>query len=249
MSTYAKEIVAVDRVRETAARMGSWVSLLTALVAITAFSIAIFTPPRSGPFCAGACVVYPYTDTATYFPRDYLWMAPGILLTPLFLALCACIDFWVPIERKLFTRVAVGLATMAATLVTLDYFIQIEVIQPSLLQKEGTGLALLSQYNPHGLFIAMEDLGYLTMSVAFLFLAAALRGRSHLEKTVRRLLQVGGGAAIVTFLGMSAYFRNALETRFELAVVTIAWMVLTAVAAMLWVLFRRDLRHMDHTLS
>lgn len=241
MSTYAKEIVAVDRVRETAARMGSWVSLLTALVTIVAFAIAIFTPPRSGPFCAGPCVVYPYTDTAAFFPRDYLWMAPGILLTPLFLALCACVDFWAPIEKKLFTRIAVGLATMAATVVTLDYFIQIEAMQPSLLHKEGTGLALFSQYNPHGLFIAMEDLGYLAMSVAFVFLAAALPGRSGLEKAVRRLLAVGGVLAVVLFLGMSVYFGTGLETRFELAVITLSWLVLAAVSLMLWVVFRRSL--------
>lgn len=243
MSTYAKEIVAVDRVRETAARLGSWVSLLTALTAAAALGIAIFTPPRSGPFCSAPCVVYPYTDTAAFFPRDYLWMLPGILLTPLFLVLCACIDFWVPIERKLFTRIAVGLATVAATIVALDYFIQLQVMQPSLLNKEGVALALFSQYNPHGLFIAMEDLGYLAMSVAFVFLAAALPDKSGLEKTTRRLLAVGGAIAIVAFLGMSMYFGSELETRFELAVVTLSWVVLTAVAVMLRFLFRRTLRN------
>jgi hypothetical protein len=32
------------------------------------------------------------------------------------------------------------------------------VVQPSLLSGESEGLAIISQYNPHGVFIAMQDL-------------------------------------------------------------------------------------------
>jgi hypothetical protein len=39
---------------------------------------------------------------------------------------------------------------------------------PSLLKGEVGNLSLLSQYNPHGLFIALEDTSYLIMAVALL---------------------------------------------------------------------------------
>jgi hypothetical protein len=34
---------------------------------------------------------------------------------------------------------------------------------------ETDGIALITQYNEHGLFIAMEELGYITMSIALVF--------------------------------------------------------------------------------
>jgi len=47
------------------------------------------------------------------------------------------------------------------------------VVQTCLPKGEVDGLSLWSQYNPHGLFIGLEDAGYLSMGVAFLFAAAA----------------------------------------------------------------------------
>ena len=41
---------------------------------------------------------------------------------------------------------------------------------------ETDGIALLTQYNGHGIFIAMEELGYITMSISFLF---SLFQKSH----------------------------------------------------------------------
>lgn len=242
MSTHVKEIAVVDRVREMAARLGFWTSLVTAAVTLIAFAIGILTPPRSGPFCIASCVAYPYTSTAAFFPRDYLWMVPAILLTPLFMLLCVCVDFWVQIEQKMFSRIALMLATIGAAIITLDYFIQIEVIQPSLIKGETDGIALFSQYNPHGVFIAMEDLGYLAMSAAFFFVGVALVGRNRLESAMRWLLVVGAALGFLTFIGLSLVFRNSLETRFEIAIITINWTILTVAAVMLCALFRRTLR-------
>jgi len=237
-----REASAAERARETAARLGLWVSVLTAAVAVAAFGIGFITPPRSGPFCTSTCIAYPYTGAVAFFPRDYLWIFPGILLTPLFAVLCACVDSWVEIEKRIFSRIAVAIATAAATVVSLDYFIQIEVIQPSLLRQERDGLALFSQYNPHGVFIAMEDLGYLGMSVAFIFLGASLAGKSGLERATRWVLAIGGVLGFATFIGMTVAFGNNLETRFELAIITIVWTVLPVAAVMLAIVFRRSLR-------
>lgn len=243
MSTYAKDVVPFDRVREIPARLGFWSASLTAAVTVVSFGIAIFTPPRSGPFCARGCVVYPYSDAAAFFPRDYLWIYPAILLTPLFLMVCMCAHSWVAVKRRVFSGIALMFAAIATGVITFDYFIQIEVIQPSLLKGETDGIALFSQYNPHGMFIAMEDLGYLMMSAAFFFLGAALATGSRLERTVRWLLMVSAVLGCATFVGMSVAFGNALETRFELAIITITWTALTIASVMLSILFRRTLRH------
>lgn len=242
MAPKVREMTAAVRGRETVARLGFRVSILTAAVAVVAFAIGFMTPPHSGPFCTASCIAYPYNRAVAFFPRDYLWIFPGMLLVSLFVMLCICVDFWVEIERRIFSRIAVAAATAAATLVALDYFIQFEVFQPSLLKGESDGLAFFSQYNPHGAFIAMEDLGYLGMSAAFIFLGVSLSGRSGLEKATRWVLAISGALGFVTFIGMSAAFGNNLETRFELAIITIVWTAVSVAAVMLAILFRRSLR-------
>ena len=154
---------------KTVSRIGFWSALLTAVFAAGSFAIAIATPPRSGPFCLTGCITYPYANVALFFPRDYFWMVPGIFLTPLFVVLMACIHRSADEDKKVFSLIGLSFALVSAALITMDYFVQLTVMQPSLLQGEVNGLALFSQYNPHGIFIALEDLGYLMMSLAFLF--------------------------------------------------------------------------------
>lgn len=242
MAAHLNELAPADGTREPAARLGFWVAVLTAFVTAVSFGIGIMTPPHSGPFCTDSCIAYPYADAAKFFPRDYLFLFPGILLPPLFLVLCACVHSFVDVQRRIFSRIAVAMSTVAAAVVTLDYFVQLEVIQPSLLAEEKDGMAIFSQYNPHGLFIAMEDLGYLWMSAAFFFLGLSLARSSGLEVAARRLLTISSVLGLVTFIGMSVYFGNDLQTRFELAVIAINWIALAPAAVMLAMLFRRTLK-------
>jgi hypothetical protein len=80
---------------------------------------------------------------------------------------------------------------MAAMVLTADYFIQLRVVQPAVLKDELDGLAPLTQYNPHGVFIALEEAGYLLMAVAFLFAGLALSTASRKERLLRWIL-IGG---------------------------------------------------------
>src|SRR3569833_1098058 len=242
MSTQTQAFSPVDSARVTAATFGFWGCLLTAAITIISFSIAILTPPRSGPFCIGFCVLYPYTDTVGFYPRDFWWMFPALSITPLFLILCACTHSWVAASRTLFSRIAMLFAAIATSLIMLDYLLQIEVLQPSLLRAETDGMALISQYNPHGLFIAIENLGYLLMGISMYFLGMALARNSRLENFVRWQLIVSGAAGITTFVAMSLSFGTNLETRFELAIITINWFALVIASVVLSILFRRTYR-------
>lgn len=240
MTTQVQPLTPVDSLRATAARFGFWVSVFTAAITIISFSIAILTPPRSGPFCTASCVPYPYSTTASFFPRDFWWMFPAVSIAPLYLVLCACLHSWVAPSRTLFSRIAILFAAIAASTIALDYFIQIEVLQPSLLQVEADGMALISQYNPHGLFIAMENLGYLTLAISMFFAGLALADNSKLENFVRWQMIVCGTGGFTAFVIMSLYFGVRLETRFELAIITIDWLGLIIASIALSILFRRS---------
>jgi hypothetical protein len=136
------------------------------------------------------------------------------------------------------TLIALAFAIVAATVLLADYVIQLTVLQPGLLKGESAGLALLSEYNPHGVFIAMEDLGYLSMGIAFLWVGLAFAGRSLLDRGLRWLFVGGGVAAVAALIGLALGYGADLEYRFEVAGLGIDWLVLILGGVLLAVWFR-----------
>lgn len=119
----------------------------------------------------------------------------AILLTLVYPVLIVCIHHYAPQEKKIFSHIGLSFALISAAVLIVDYFVLVSVIQPSLVMGENEGIALITQFNPHGIFIALEEIGYLLMSVAFLFLAPVLSGRNRLERaiifSVKALAQLG----------------------------------------------------------
>ncbi len=220
-------------------RLGFWAALLTAAVTALAFALAVTTLPVSGPFCTSGCVAYPYHDVGALVPHDYIWMYPAILLLGLFVVLMACIHAAAPESRRLYSLIGLVFGAMAAAVLGVDYYIQIAALQPSILRGETEGLALVTQYNPHGIFIALEELGYLLMSLAFLFSGFVFTGAGGLDRALRWLLIGGAVAAFVAYAALSLIYGKNLEYRFEVAVITINWTVLIALGVLLSVWFRR----------
>lgn len=220
--------------------LGLWAAIGLAVSTAVAFALAVTTLPLSGPFCTANCVTYPFAEVAAYVPHDYIWMYPALLVIPLFVVLCACLHCALGAERQVFSLSALCFAVMAATVISADYFIQLETLQPAILRGETEGVALISQYNPHGVFIALEDLGYLLAAVAFLLLGSAVAGQGKLGKALCWVLVLGGGLTIAARIGMGLVYGFGLEYRFEVTAIGLVWSTLIAggVLAALW--FRRQ---------
>jgi hypothetical protein len=224
----------------TASRVGFWAAVLTTLLTIVAFAIAVATPPRSGPFCNfDSCVTSPYTDIGDYFPRDYLWMVPATLLLLPFVVLMACLHEEAGDDRKPFSLVGLSFAAMSVTVLAADYLIQLTVIQPSVVRGETDGLSLISQYNPHGVFIALEELGYTLMSVALLAIAAVVTERGGVARALRWLLVAAFTLTALAFVVLRIVYGTDIEYRFEVAVIAINWTALIVVGVLLSIRFRR----------
>ena len=239
MSTSIQSESAMCPTQTTAGRLGRWTALLLAVSAATAFATGIATPPRSGPYCTGNCLTYPYLGAEAYVPRDYLWVIPATLLTPLFTVLAGCIHSCVHGSRKALSLIGLCFASISTAIITIDYFIQLQVLEPSLVRGENEGLVLISQYNPHGIFIALEDLGYLMMSIAFLFTGAALGHATRLERAIGWIFTSAGTLAFASLIAMSWHFGFNLEYRFEVAIITISWATLLIEGALLNLYFWR----------
>jgi hypothetical protein len=131
------------------------------------------------------------------------------------------------------------LSLMAATLLTADYFIQLRFIQPAVVKGELDGLAALTQYNPHGVFIALEEAGYLLMAVAFLFADLAIPPANRLYRLIRWVFGIGFTAVTILCVGLSIAYGLDVEYRFEVAAIAVDWTVLIVTGSLLAVSYWR----------
>ena len=219
-----------------ATRLGFWTAILTVVVVAVFAVVAIPTPARSGPFCGNACVAYPYVDVAPFIPGDYLWLLPGILLAPTFVVLMACIHAYAAEPKKIYSRIGLAFALVYAVVILVDYYLQLTVVVPSLQAGETEGLSLFTQYDPHGLFIALETLGYSMMTVALLFAAPVFAG-GRAERAIRWLFVLSFVLAVMAFVGLALLGHDLVA--FEVTVLMIIWIVLIASGVALGVVFRR----------
>jgi lysylphosphatidylglycerol synthetase-like protein (DUF2156 family) len=228
--------VIARELRSTAHRFGSWIALTTAAVTLIAFVLALTAIPNDVP--------YPFTSDviADQWPRDYLWMYPAMLLMILFVALVASIHEYASPDRKIYGRVGLSIAVVAAAVVLIDYYIQVTVMQPNLEKGQLEGWALLSQYNPNGVFIALEELGYMLMSLVFFCLAPVFAQRNRLEQAIRWLFVLSFGATVVALVVVSASHGIDRGDRFEIAVISIVWLTLIVAGPIVAAAFRRAAR-------
>lgn len=221
-------------------RTGLWVAILTALMAVVSLAMAITTLPRSGPYCQNGCVGYPYTDVAAFVPRDYLWMYPALVLTLLAMVLVECIHYQMPPSRRLLSRIGVAFTTMGVAILVVDYASQLTFIQPALLLSETEGLSPWTQYNPHGIFIALENVGYALLNLAFLFIGVAMLGMPTRLWRAAGWVFAGGGVLTLALLVLySLIYRVRLDYRFEVTAISITWLVLIVAPVLLIIAFFR----------
>ena len=234
----------LDRTREEASRSGTvqlgfLMATMTVVVTAIFAVVAIATPARSGPFCQSGCVPAPYVDVGQFILGDYLWLIPGILLAPLFVGLVVCIHSYATDTRKAFSRIAISFAVIYAAVIIVNYFVQFTVVIPSLQAGETQNLSLLTQYNPHGFFIALEVLAYLSMAATFLAATPVFAG-GKLERTIRMVFTLGFVAAAAAFVGFWLEAHDLIAV--EVTILMIDWVVLIVGGTLLGILFRRGNR-------
>jgi hypothetical protein len=220
-------------------RLGYWSAILTTVLTLVTFGIAIFTPPLSGPYCTTGCYNYPFSDIVSRFPRDYYWMYPAILLSLVFYVLMTAIHYIAPKDKKIFSHIGLSFAFISSEVLVIDYFLQVSVIQPSLLKGEMDGVSLLSQFNPHGIFIVLEEIGFFMMSLSMLFMAPVFNEKTKVEKVIKWIFIGCFTLTILAFTLYSIFYGLFREYRFEVAVISINWLVLIVSGILLSIIFKK----------
>ena len=217
-----------------------WISLSTSAMVLISFVIAITALPKSGPNCIASCVNYPYNDIVKFFPNDYFWMIPASIAMMLYSILFTCIHYQTRPSKKIFSQISVNFALITTLILVLDYSVQLLVIQPSLTNGEQEGIALLTQYNSHGIFIALEIIGYIIMIVSFGFVILSIDGFIKEGKIIKVILVISLISSIIFFIILYGTYGLNTGDRFEVAIIGITWTTLIVIGPILFRYFDKQ---------
>lgn len=212
-------------------KIGFWAAVFTAILAAAFITMGMFGS-SSWDYYPGM-VNYIWTFIKTI---DFALFIPGFLLAPVFVVLMACIHYYAAYEKKIYSLIGLAFALIYTTVITADYFVLWTVTLPSTIHGETVGLSLLSMYNPHGIFVALESIAYLMMSTALLSIAPVFEG-GKIERASRWIFIIGFILAIGSLLGV--YIMNYDIVIFEIAIIGIYCPVLIISGVLLGIIFRR----------
>ncbi len=231
-----------NTIKKTEIRFGFYSSLFLTIITVITFGFAMIAVPISGAFCPEGCVEYPYLDTLKQFPKDFIWMYFAMLLIIVYLAFMVSIHYYAANEKKLFSQTGILFSVISAVVLLAAYFIQSSAIPASLLNRETEGIPMLIQYNPHGVFIALEELGYIMMSFSFLFVAPVFANKSRIEKSIRWIFIIAFVLTVLSFVLVSVQHGVVRMDRFEVFVISIDWLVLIINGILISMVFKRILK-------
>jgi hypothetical protein len=223
-------------------RLGYWAALVISPLTVVAFALALTATPNAGRNCTRDCVTYPFTGpiVARQWPGDYLWMYPAMLVMLVFVALVASVHERARPQRKVFSLLGLCFAAISAAVLVVDYFIQVTVMPQSLAKGQLDGFSLFTQYNPNGVFVALEELGYLLMSCALLCVATVFSRKTRCELAIRWLLYASFAAMIIAFIAVSAVYGTDRQDAFEIPAISIVWVSLIVAGPVLAIALKRD---------
>jgi hypothetical protein len=203
--------------RHLVSHIGFWAALLTAVLGI-AWYIAAFADLILG------LLPYPWGLVAQ--------CTPSLFLAPAFVVLLVCVQQRTPLERRIWSSIAVPFGAVYAALCATVYFVELTLVIPHQLSGTIGNLEILV-FGTGTFLYAVDILGYGFMSLAGAFAAPAFNG-SRLENWIHWLLLANWFMVVGTLIMMfwpQFAFLNGL------------WVFTIPVPAIfLAVLFQRDQR-------
>lgn len=212
-------------------RIGFWAAVFTAILAAVFITMGMFGSSSWDTF--PGMVNYIWTTIKTI---DYALFIPAFLLAPVFVVLMASIHYYASVDKKIYSLIGLAFALIYATIITTDYFVLWTVVLPSTIMGETAGLSLFSLYNPHGIFVSLESIAYMMMSLALLFIAPVFQG-SRIEQALRWIFIAGFVLAIGSLVGVLLMKYDIVM--YEIAIITIYCPVLIISGIFLGKIFQR----------
>jgi hypothetical protein len=134
-------------------------------------------------------------------------LTPSLFLGSSFLVLMVAVHQATPPERRVWSHAALAFATIYATLISINYFVQLTWVAPRLGRGQTAGIEAFL-FTPFDSFLyAVDILGYSFMSLATLFAANVFTGNG-LERVARRFLIANG--LLIPFIALQMYVHGLI---------------------------------------
>lgn len=225
-----------NKLNKSVNKIGFWAAIFTAILAAAFITMGMFGSSSWDSYPGMVNYIWTFIKTI-----DYALFIPGFLLAPVFVVLMACIYYFTSFEKRIWGLIGLAFALIYATIITTDYFVLWTVTLPSTIRGETVGLSLLSMYNPHGLFVSLESIAYLMMSIALLSIAPVFEG-GKIERALKWIFIIGFILAVGSLAGI--FLMGYDIVIFEIAIIAIYCPVLIISGVLLSIMFRRaKLRH------
>ncbi len=122
-------------------------------------------------------------------------MIPVLVVPITVIVAMACIHSLAQESKKVFSLTAVALSAIYATIISVNYYIQLFVVRLNILSGDLDGLQLLAMPNLHSVFFALEAIGYMFLSLAMLF-TLPIFGNGKLARWIRVFVIISSGLGI-----------------------------------------------------
>jgi len=209
------------------------VSLALFAMTVITFGFAISAVPISGANVVGEGIPYPYLDTLGQFPKDYAWQVFAIIQLIIFIRLFSIFPNAVLSSHRHHADTARAFALASGIILIIDYYVQFSVVPIGLRSGELDGLPLLIQYNSHGLFMVLEEIGYIMMSAAFIFMGQCFVDASRKIAVLRWILRLPLLVGAVIFALISVKVGLDRKDSLEIWILSIDWLVMLVATLML----------------
>lgn len=134
-------------------------------------------------------------------------LTPSLFLGTAFLLLMVCIHDAAPPERKVWSLAALVFAAVYATLISINYYVQLTWVGPRLADGKVAGMESFIFVPFDSFLYAVDILGYSFMSVATLFAANVFTGPG-LPRVARRFLFANG--LLLPFIALQMYWHDLI---------------------------------------
>jgi hypothetical protein len=207
-------------------RRGTYLSAAVSTLTLITFVFAMIAVPPSGPMCPGDCIYYPYQDSLRQYPRDYIWLYIALFQVVVFLVFQVFLHQSAKKEQKLFSLSGLLTGGIASGILFLTYYVQAAVVPISLMKEEYDGIALLTMYNDHGIFIAQEEIAYLLMALSLFLFSWIFTGKGTRVTGLKWLFRIPLMVSLVAIVIISFMYGPDRSYRFEIVTISANWLVL-----------------------
>lgn len=197
-------------------------SLILVIITITTFIFALRAVPISGAFSPTDPIQYPYLETKSQFPNDYIWMYIAIFMLISYLIYMISIEVLYKEKNPILVKSSVIFAKFSVLILITTYFLQAEVLPINIILEQYNGISLFTQYNPYGMFIASEVLGYFFMMISMVLIAPIFK-KTRSMKFIRIFIILSFISTVIIYILLSSIFGLYKMERFEVFIICITW--------------------------